>query len=184
MILSLGLTAAPQISSQPANNFDYCSAEKRRGEEPFLSSFSAFLSESLRLCVNSSQPAINLDYCNAARQSRSRNRGIREIRGSGDPIHSVFRVFRGSFRLGNCSQAARKPNRRLADRKMRDRKINRNPIFLSVLPALLRLRRAVLFASRRCICAGPDSIATPQGAGKNASRASARKEWPPAVRGC
>jgi hypothetical protein len=32
MILSLGLTAAPQISSQPANNLDYSSAKNARKE--------------------------------------------------------------------------------------------------------------------------------------------------------
>jgi hypothetical protein len=31
MILSLGLPAAPQIASQPANNFDYCRAEILKG---------------------------------------------------------------------------------------------------------------------------------------------------------
>ena len=50
----------------------------------------------------------------------------------------------------DCSQAARKPNGRSADRKIRDRKMKKNPIFLSliflsVLPAPLRLCRAVFF---------------------------------------
>src|ERR1039457_1422544 len=39
--------------SQLANDFDYCIAEQRGGEDRSLSSFSAFLGESLRLCVNS-----------------------------------------------------------------------------------------------------------------------------------
>ena len=51
------------------------------------------------------------DATSTARQSRNRNRGIREIPGRGDTIHPAFRVFgvfRGSFCLRNCSQAARK----------------------------------------------------------------------------
>ena len=45
----------------------------------------------------------------AERQSRNRNRGIREIRGRRETSRAVFRVFRvfcGSSHWGNCSQAA------------------------------------------------------------------------------
>ena len=78
-------------------------------------------------------------------------------------------TFLSSFSLHcyrpNCSQTARKPNRRPADRKMRDKKINRNPIFcpfifLSVSPASLRLCRAAPIASRR-LSSPPESSSPP-----------------------
>jgi len=59
----------------------------------------------------SAHPINRRDARSTARQSRSRNRGIREIRGRGETIHSAFRVFgvfRGSIRSRNCSQAASK----------------------------------------------------------------------------
>jgi hypothetical protein len=50
------------VSTPPPRNN---SLRYSRGEEPLPSPFSAFLSESLRLCVNSSQPARRLEYSSA-----------------------------------------------------------------------------------------------------------------------
>src|ERR1039458_3982163 len=47
------------VSTPPPRNN---SLRYSRGEEPLPPPFSAFLSESLRLCVNSSQPARRLEY--------------------------------------------------------------------------------------------------------------------------
>ena len=73
--------------------------------------------------ATSSQPANNFDYCSTARQSRNRNRGIREIRGRRDTSRAAFRVFRvfcGSSRWGNCSQAANNLDYCSAEKKARE----------------------------------------------------------------
>src|ERR1017187_9431144 len=62
MILETAVNTTRQSRNRTQTSFNAEGAEQRGGEEHFLSPFSAFLSESLRLCVNSSQPASKSGY--------------------------------------------------------------------------------------------------------------------------
>src|ERR1035438_6826254 len=62
MILETAVNTTRQSRNRTQTSFNAEGAEQRGGEEHFLSPFSAFLSESLRLCVNCSPPASNSGY--------------------------------------------------------------------------------------------------------------------------
>src|ERR1019366_4198265 len=85
MILETAVNTTRQSRNRTQTSFNAEGAEQRGGEEHFLSPFSAFLSESLRLCVKSSQPA-SLSPCVLARlrvcvdSIRSVSRGVEPIR--------------------------------------------------------------------------------------------------------
>src|ERR1035438_5442432 len=85
MILETAVNTTRQSRNRTQTSFNAEGAEQRGGEEHFLSPFSAFLSESLRLCVNSSQPA-SLSPCVLAPlrlcvdSTRSVSSGVQPIR--------------------------------------------------------------------------------------------------------
>src|ERR1035437_7395069 len=103
----------------------------------------------------------------AVRQSRSRNRGIREIRGSGtqsipysaySAYSAVPFVWEVTRRLRSNWSIAVQRQTLLGDQIIPPKGNWSARLSLPLFSAL--------FASRRCICAGPDSTDTPQGAGK------------------
>src|ERR1017187_3420192 len=62
MILETAVNTTRQSRNRTQTSFNAEDAEQCGGEEHFLSPFSAFLSESLRLCVNCSPPASKSGY--------------------------------------------------------------------------------------------------------------------------
>ena len=86
----------------------------------------------------------------AERQSRNRNRGIREIRGRRDTspaVFRVFRVFRGSHCREHCSQSANNLDYGSAE-------ISNRSLFSAAIASLrFRWFRVVVAAPSRCVSA-------------------------------